>query len=61
MARKKKRCLRVLLLVVRRQEEQAAFLRTLSEVGKQSRKTLLYIFERYIEGYMTLFDAMWSV
>ena len=32
-----------------------------SEVAKQSHKTLLDIFERYIKGYITLFDAMWSV
>ena len=32
-----------------------------TEVGKQSHKTLLDVFERYIEGYMTLFDAIWSV
>ena len=29
-----------------------------SEVGKQSKKTLLDIFGRYIEGYMTLFDTI---
>ena len=28
-----------------------------AEIGKQSPKTLLDAFERYIEGYMTLFDA----
>ena len=28
------------------------------EVGKQSRKTLLDVFERYTEGYMTLFDTV---
>ena len=31
------------------------------EVAKQSKKTLLDLFERYIEDYMTLFDAIWSV
>ena len=33
------------------------------ETGKQSKKTLLDIFERYIEEYMTFFDAIiiWSV
>ena len=35
--------------------------RARAEVGKQSKNTLLDIFERYIEGYMTLFDAIWSV
>ena len=29
-----------------------------TEVGKQSKKTLLDIFGRYIEGYMTLFDTI---
>ena len=29
--------------------------------GKQSKKTLLDIFECYIERYMPLFDAIWSV
>ncbi len=29
-----------------------------TEVGKQSHKTLLDVFERYIEGYMTLFDTI---
>ena len=29
-----------------------------AEVGKQSKKTLLDIFGRYIEGYMTLFDTI---
>ena len=32
-----------------------------AEVGKQSKKTLLNIFERYIERNMTLSDAIWSV
>ena len=32
-----------------------------AEVGRQSKNTLLAIFERYIEEYMTLFDAIWSV
>ena len=32
-----------------------------SEAGKQSEKTLLDTFERYLEGYITLFDATWSV
>ena len=31
------------------------------EAGKQSKNTLLDIFERYIEMYMILFDAIWSV
>ena len=30
----------------------------LPEVGKQSKKTLLDVFERYIEEYMTLFDTI---
>ena len=30
----------------------------LSEIGKQSPKTLLDAFERYIEGYITLSDAL---
>ena len=29
-----------------------------AEVGKQSKKTFLNIFGRYIEEYMTLFDTM---
>ena len=29
-----------------------------AEVGKQSHKTLLDVFERYIQGYMTLFDTV---
>ena len=29
-----------------------------AEVGKQSQKTLLDVFERYIQGYMTLFDTI---
>ena len=32
-----------------------------SEAGKQSENTLLDTFERYLEGYTTLFDATWSV
>ena len=32
-----------------------------SVVGKQSKKTLFDIFGHYIEGYMTLFDTIWSV
>ena len=35
--------------------------RSQSEIGKQSPKTLLDAFERYIEGYMTLFDAISGV
>ena len=35
--------------------------RPLTEGGKQSKKTLLDIFGHYIEGYMTLFDTIWSV
>ena len=37
---------------------EAWFLTLYSEVGKQSNKTLLDIFGRYIEGYMTLFDTV---
>lgn len=29
-----------------------------SEVGKQSHQTILDVFERYIEAYMTLFDTV---
>ena len=29
-----------------------------AEAAKQSPKTLLHIFGRYVEGYMTLFDAI---
>ena len=32
-----------------------------TEARKQLKKTLLDIFERYLEGYITLFDAIWSV
>ena len=32
-----------------------------AETGKQSKKTLLDLFERYIERYMTLFEGIWSV
>ena len=32
-----------------------------AEAGKQSKSTFFDIFERYIEEYMTLFDAIWSV
>ena len=33
-------------------------LRAGSEAGKQSKKTLLDIFERYLERHMTLFDTI---
>ena len=32
-----------------------------SGTAKQSRKTLLDGLERYVEGYMALFDPIWSV
>ena len=35
--------------------------RVLSKAGKQSKNPLVNLFERYIEGYMTFFDAIWSV
>ena len=40
-------------------DHNGAFLAS-AEVGKQSHKTRLDVFERYIQGYMTLFDWLGS-